>query len=101
MIDLTPDELAEVKRILAEHAQGMEVWAFGSRVDGSSRKNSDLDLAIVTPAKVDWRLIERIKDAFSSSNLPFMVDVVELASLPEGVAATARKRHEVIQEAGS
>lgn len=97
MIDLTPEHLAKVKRVLAEHAPGYELWAFGSRVNGRAQKNSDLDIAIVKPAKIDWRLIERLKDAFAASDLPFMVDVVDYNSLEEWLIKAIEKEHEIVQ----
>ena len=97
MIDLNPEQLAEVKRILAEHAPGCEVLAFGSRVDGSARPASDLDLVLRGPGKLDWRFLERLKDAFSASDLPFMVDVVDWHDAGEEVKAWIAKSSEVIQ----
>lgn len=99
MIDITPEHLAEVRRVLSEHAAGLEVWAFGSRVNGGSGKNSDLDLAIVGKNEIGWKFIERLKDAFASSDLPFMVDVVDYQSLESGLAKIVREKHDVIQTA--
>ena len=47
MIDLSPNHLATVKAILAEHVPGCKVRALGSRATWTSKDNSDLDLAIV------------------------------------------------------
>lgn len=96
MIDLTPEQLTIVRRILSDTAVGYEVWAFGSRVNGRAVKNSDLDLAVVSKEKIEWRRIERIKDAFSASDLPFMVDVVDFSSLDEGLAKMITATHEVL-----
>ena len=98
MINLTSEQLAEVRKILAEHVPDLEVRVFGSRVDGSSKQNSDLDLVIISPTKLDWRVIERIRDSFSSSNLPFLVDVLDHNSLEKGVAEMVEDCSEVIQE---
>ena len=98
MIDLTSEQLAVVKRILAEHVPHFEVWVFGSRVNAGAGANSDLDIAIISSTKIEWRLIEKIKDAFSSSDLPFLVDVLDYNSMEEGVARTVRDRHEIIQK---
>ena len=77
MIDLAPEHRAEVVRILEASAPGFEVWAFGSRVSGTARRNSDLDLMLVGEEDLDWRAVEALKDAFSESDLPFSVDVVD------------------------
>jgi uncharacterized protein len=45
-LELSTTELATVKAILARHVPGAEVWVFGSRATGQSKKYSDLDLCI-------------------------------------------------------
>lgn len=77
MIDLAPQHRAHVVRILEAHVPGFEAWAFGSRVAGTARRNSDLDLTLVGEEELDWRVIEALKDAFAESDLPFSVDVVD------------------------
>ena len=47
MIDLNPNHLATVQRILAEHVPECEVRAFGSRATWTAKDYSDIDLAIV------------------------------------------------------
>ncbi|MEA1938621.1 MAG: nucleotidyltransferase domain-containing protein [Pseudomonadota bacterium] len=77
MIDLKPEELQEVRDILSFYAKGMEVLAFGSRVEGKARKFSDLDLIVIAPEMLTLRQLAKIKGAFSISDLPFMVDVLD------------------------
>ena len=77
MIDLNPRHLATVERILAEHAPGLEVRAFGSRATWTARDFSDLDLAIVGESRLDTDVIWRLKEAFSESDLPIRVDVLD------------------------
>ena len=77
MIDLEEKYLVEIKRILAENMPDCEVRAFGSRVEGKAKKFSDLDLALVGSEKIDWRKIESLKDAFSSSDIPIIVDLID------------------------
>ncbi len=77
MIDLAPDQLRTVRRIVRLFVPECEVRVFGSRVTGTARRHSDLDLAVVGPTALDWRRLEALRDAFSSSDLPFLVDVVD------------------------
>lgn len=99
MIDLSGEHLEEVRRILREHVPGVEVRAFGSRVQGQAREYSDLDLALVGDATFEWRQIEVIKDAFSESGLPFMVDVLDWHAISASFrAAIAKRGFEVIQD---
>jgi predicted nucleotidyltransferase len=47
-IDLSSQQLQEIRMILSSHVPDITVWAFGSRVTGSARQYSDLDLALIT-----------------------------------------------------
>ena len=46
MLDLPENQLQLVRGILQEIAPDREVWAFGSRVKGTAKPYSDLDLVI-------------------------------------------------------
>ncbi len=85
MIDLSPEHLSEVRRILALYAPGRTVLVFGSRATGKARPFSDLDLAL-SGEPLGHGQMQALKDAFSASNLPMSVDVVEHATLIGGLA---------------
>ncbi|MBT1072810.1 nucleotidyltransferase family protein [Pelotalea chapellei] len=80
MLDLTPHHLTEVRRILLLHVPGRRVCAFGSRVQGNAKPFSDLDLVVMGEVPLDFRQLAVLKDAFTESNLPFRVDVIDWAS---------------------
>lgn len=98
MIDLRPAHLADVKRILQEYASGCEVRVFGSRLNGTAGKNSDLDLVLVGKGLLDWRMLESIKDAFAASDLPFMVDVLDWHTISKSFQEIINKKYEIIQK---
>ena len=97
LIDLPPRHLAEVRRILNQHAPGCEVRAFGSRVAGRPKPWSDLDLAIIGAAPVGWENIAILSEAFQESDLPFRVDVLDWHTLPPGFRAVIARQYAVIQ----
>jgi predicted nucleotidyltransferase len=94
MLDLSPPQLAEVRRILAAHLPGRTVWAFGSRASDSAKPFSDLDLAIIGDEPVDFHTLSSLKDAFAESNLPFRVDLVDWATTAENFRQIIRQSHE-------
>jgi predicted nucleotidyltransferase len=98
MIDIEEKYLTEIRRILAEHVPDCEIRAFGSRIEGKAKKFSDLDLALVSSEKLNWRTIESLKDAFSSSDIPITVDVIDLHAISEEFRAIIEKNYEIIQE---
>lgn len=77
MIDLSPEHLETVRSIAAAHFPGATIRVFGSRVRGTARPYSDLDLAVTAEAALPASRIEAAKDAFSASDLPMSVDIVD------------------------
>lgn len=77
MINLEPRSLEIVKAILARHVPQAEVLAFGSRVRGTPRPYSDLDLAIRSTKVLSIQEMGTLKEAFEASPLPIRVDLVD------------------------
>ena len=99
MIDVSPDQLRLVRSILSVHVAGIEVRAFRSRVDGSAKPHSDLDLAVMTEKPLSPRIAALLREAFSESDLPFRVDIIDWAEI-SGVSSArlfARKANSFFQ----
>lgn len=84
LIDIRPDHWEIVQRILQEHVPNLEVWAFGSRAKWNAKAFSDLDLAIITDEPLPIDTSAALNEAFSESDLPWKVDVVDWASVGDG-----------------
>lgn len=82
-IDLDSKHLALTLDIVRRHADGARVLAFGSRTDGTAHPGSDLDLAVVWPENTPSNANTKLKTAFSESDLPFTVDVLDWHEIPE------------------
>jgi len=83
MIDLLPRHLETVQALLRGILPpGTAVWAFGSRVNGMATEGSDLDLVVRSThgEPVDLTML---KAAFRDSNLPFKVELLDWATIPE------------------
>ncbi len=92
-LDLEPRYLDEVRRILARHAPEARAWAFGSRTVGRAKRFSDLDVALQAENGLSMETLARLRDAFSESDLPIKVDVVDWDTLdPEFRAAIEARR---------
>lgn len=98
MIDLAPNHLETVRRILAEHMPDCEVRAFGSRAKWEGQDYSDLDLAVVCDDAADRRAIESLKQAFKDSDLPIRVDVLDWHAIAEDFRKAIESDCEVLQE---
>ncbi|MEP6756618.1 MAG: nucleotidyltransferase domain-containing protein [Chthonomonadales bacterium] len=81
ILQITPHERQLLDEILTRCLPGVEVWAYGSRVGGSPRKNSDLDLVVHTqPAQ--RQTVSDLREELEESNLPFKVDMHVWDDLP-------------------
>ena len=82
-VDLSPDHLATVEAILAEHVPECEVRSYGSRSAWTAKDHSDLDLAVVGKGPLDRGTLDRLEEAFEESSLPMQVDVHDWHTIPE------------------
>ncbi len=98
LIDIRPDHWAIVADILRQHVPDREVWAFGSRAKWTAKEYSDLDLCIVGDTPLGFKLLGGLGDAFSESNLPYKVDVVDWATTSESFRQIIERDKVVVQE---
>lgn len=88
MIDLSSSDLAEARRILRTSLSGgEEVWVFGSRVQGSAKPWSDLDLLVRGERPLSTRDYYALMDAFEESTLSVRVDVLDWHRLTDDFRA--------------
>ena len=97
-VDLSHAHLAIVQRILAEHAPGCEVRAYGSRASWTARDYSDLDLAIVGDGPLHRRTLSRLKEAFEESRLPMRVDVIDWHATSDRFRTEIERGYVVLQQ---
>lgn len=97
-LNLKSDFLVQVKTILKQYVPEFEVWAYGSRVNGDCHEASDLDLVVRNPKNLQKQTenLSQLKQAFIDSNLPFLVDLMDWANLPESYREEIKKRHVVV-----
>ena len=93
-VSLLPKHRRLVRDILAEHLPPeARVWVFGSRATGRAWRYSDLDLAIDAGRRLTLDETAILREAFSESDLPYRVDVVDWQSVDEhfrGIIAAQR-----------
>jgi uncharacterized protein len=83
MIQLSTDQLAIVRAILARHLPDRDVMVFGSRARGDARPMSDLDLAVLGAEAMDISVRSAIEEAFCESDLPMKVDLLDWSMTAE------------------
>ena len=91
ILDLRPDDLDIVCNVLRQHVPDREVLAFGSRATWTAKEYSDLDLAILGDEPLPLRVSSALTEAFSESDLPFKVDLVDWASIDRSFRKIIRR----------
>ncbi len=84
-LHLKPRHRAVIEGLLKKHLPGVEVWAYGSRVNGRSHDGSDLDLVLRAPElrEIPIGPLGELWDALRESTIPFLVEARDWARLPE------------------
>ncbi len=101
-IALLPRHRAKIVQILTEHFPGVEVWAYGSRVNGRSHAGNDLDLTLRSPGlrPLDPASLRRAREAFRDSTIPFFVEARDWARLPAPFHAEIERCYAVLIAGG-
>ena len=100
MVDAPAEHLAEIRRLLRIHVPGCEVRIFGSRIAGTAKPYSDLDITLVSPARIETRRLNALREALAESRIPFRVDVSDWNELSGEFKALVERRFEVLDVQG-
>ena len=83
-VDIRADHLRIVRDVLRQHLPaGVKVWVFGSRATWKTKDSSDLDLALEGSTEIPSGCLAALETAFEESDLPFVVDVVDINRIGE------------------
>ena len=99
-LDLPKTHLAEIQRLLAAQVPEAEVWAYGSRVNGTAHEGSDLDVVLRHPQdlKKDVDHWFELKEALQESRLPILVEIHLWSRLPAAFHDEIEHQYVVLQE---
>ena len=99
-LHLSPRHRKEIVALLHKHLPGVEVWAYGSRVNGQSHDGSDLDLVLRGPklAEIDTSRLADFIETLQDSTIPFLVEARDWACLPESFHREIEREHVVLVE---
>ena len=76
----------------------IEIWAYGSRVDGTAHDTSDLDLVLRTKdlSLIDINEMIHFEELIADSTLPILVQFSDWARLPQSFHKNILKNYEVL-----
>ena len=98
-LDLPRRYQDRIEALLREHVPGVEVWAYGSRVNGRSHEGSDLDLVLRGPdlQRISSGQLLDLTEALEESNVPIIVQAHDWAGLPESFHREIEREYVVLQ----
>ena len=84
-----------LEALFREHLPDVEVWAYGSRVNGRCHPASDLDLVLRAPGskKIPADQLASFADAVCESTIPFLVEARDWSRLPESFRREIKRNH--------
>ena len=99
-LHLPPKHRRVLEALLRTHLPDVEVWAYGSRVNGRSHDGSDLDLVLRGPAlkEIPADSLADFQEAVRESNIPFLIEAHDWARLPERFHREIERDHAVLTE---
>lgn len=97
MIDIAPQHLKIIQDILRRYVPDYEVRAFGSRVNGTAKRYSDLDLVVVGKTKLPGKVLYLLREEFKESDLPFRVEIMNWQTISDEFRKIIETQYEVIR----
>ena len=96
---ISEQEYQIVQTVLRQCIPQRTVWAFGSRAGGQPKPYSDLDLAVLGEVALSLSEHANLADAFSESDLPYKVDIVDWHLIGDDFRRIVQANHIEIQTA--
>ena len=83
-LDFPARHLRLLQALLAQYVPHVQVWAYGSRINGQAHEGSDLDIVLRNPANLAAETPElpALQEAVRESDLPMLIDIHDWAHLP-------------------
>ena len=84
--------------MFVKYLPGVEVWAYGSRVNGQSHSASDLDLVLRGPGlkEIDTIKLCELKEVLTESSIPFLVELRDWFNLPKSFHKEIKNNYVVL-----
>ncbi|QOJ27739.1 MAG: nucleotidyltransferase domain-containing protein [Ignavibacteriales bacterium] len=91
-----------LESIFKEITGDFEVWAYGSRVNGTAHEGSDLDLVIKRndSQPVPYEVMDQLRENLTESNIPILVEIRDWVRIPESFRKNILDKYEVLYRSG-
>ncbi len=87
-----------LEALIRQHLPDVEVWAYGSRVNGRGHDGSDLDLVLRGSGlkEIPIGQLADFEEALRESNIPFLVEARDWARVPGHFHKEIERKHAVL-----
>ena len=82
-----------IKQILQTHLPNAKYWLFGSRIKGTAKPFSDLDIAIISSQPIPLETLSTLEEAFANSDLPYKIDLVDFQRISTEFQSLIKNNH--------
>ncbi len=100
-MSLNRNYLKMITSVISEVIPDGEIFLFGSFARGCERSYSDLDIAVRASSQIPFEKMLILHHLFSESDLPYVVDIVDLRSVSDGFHLSIEKDLVKIEQDGS
>ena len=83
MIKLKDEYIEFIKKTINDLLPDVEIFIFGSRVQGVAKEYSDVDIALRSDLEIPFENILKLKALFEESTFPYKVDIVDLNAIKQ------------------
>lgn len=94
-LKVSEHEMGMLKDFFCRFLPGCAVWAYGSRINGTSTAFSDLDLVVFCQQSDRLKLMG-LREALAESSIPFRVDLFGWHEIPESFQQQINGHHLVL-----
>ena len=91
MLDLDPKYIDFIKETILVEIPNVEIYIFGSRMQGNALEYSDVDIALKDKEKISIESILKLRIKFENSTFPYKVDIVDLKNLKDEFRGIIKK----------
>ena len=92
---VAPEEKKQILAIVRAQLPHCRVFAFGSRIRGTAKRYSDLDLSLDDGSIIPISKLGSLKEALAETRIPYMVDLTDFHRLDADFQSHVLKQAEV------
>lgn len=83
ILGVTDQDFSFIIQTIRKYFPQATITVFGSRIYGTPKKYSDLDICLKDKSSLDFSQWEKLSEELAESDIPFLVDISDFSLLTE------------------